>query len=125
MFTVSAKKGKGAEQGDIALVPLDLLGLKLSDKATEIPKDQRGALILAHGEVTGHTHGLFGNRVKMYHDAALAHAVVVVEEPKAGEEPAMLKHEEHGTIAVDVGKYAVIRQANWDELSQRARQVAD
>ena len=79
-----------------------------------IEPDFDGAAVLARGEVTGHRHAVYGGRVAMYRDDALARDIppelYVGHIRIGGAEPAQLRHEEHDTISLRPGTYRVRRQ---------------
>lgn len=95
-------------QGDVLLVRVDAI-----PAGTPVPRD-RGRLVLAYGEVTGHAHVI---------DAPPESAVLTAAEERrflrlVADVP--LVHEEHGTITVPAGAYEVRTQYEWDaEAAQR------
>ncbi len=100
-------------QGDVLLVKVRRQSLT---EAKPMPRD-RGRIVLAYGEVTGHAHAI---------DAALAELF----EEKDGQlylkisgTDAELRHEEHGAIAIPPGTYRVVRQVEY--TPQEIRRVAD
>lgn len=106
-----------ARQGDVLLAPI----AALPAGARELPGGgwQGGRLVLMHGEVTGHAHAFYGGKVKMFRDDAIGTSYVVIENA-----PAQLRHEEHSTIELPPGVYALPPQLEYD-LMEGARQVAD
>jgi hypothetical protein len=112
-------------------------------KFGDIPKDRlkRGRFILVEGEVTGHAHGIPGavasgvtmaiaRMIRLPNvEASLVPAwangangrMDVVRLPKA----ATLTHEEHGTIELGAGDYAVVRQREYAGPRQESRRVFD
>lgn len=106
-------------QGDVGIqrVTKKPSGLK------PIPTD-RGRVILAYGEQTGHAHQV----VAMMHHAEPPCALM--EDPETGkrylfvDRPCSLVHEEHGPIALAPGCYEVIRQREY-VAADLARNVAD
>lgn len=99
-------------QGDVLLIrcsrkPHQTLVLQLAD---------RGRLILAYGEVTGHAHVLDAALAELFEDRAgrlfLKAAV-----------GASVRHEEHGAIALRPGWYEVRRQREYSPTAIRT--VAD
>jgi len=89
-------------QGDVLLVRVDALPHDLA----EIPRD-RGEVVLAYGEVTGHKHAIKKPSVRFLSDKQSADRFLDVPEP------AELKHEEHATIQVPPGKYKVVQQVEY------------
>jgi uncharacterized protein (UPF0548 family) len=61
--------------------------------------------ILLHGEVTGHSHKLVGD-FDLYRDGSNNVFFEVKHDSK-------VVHDEHGTINLEVGKYALIRQREY------------
>lgn len=90
----------------------DILLERVADAQAEPDTVERVSVTIAHGELSGHRHTVHG-RVKLAHHAALArdmpaelylgHLLVI-----AG--PALLRHEQHGPIALREGTYRVRRQ---------------
>lgn len=79
-------------QGDVAIVAMRTL----PTTTDEIPRED-GAVVVAHGEVTGHRHqirdpGVCMLRAEGTHDRVLTFA-----------REALLVHEEHGTIPLGAG----------------------
>lgn len=108
-----------ARQGDVLLQQV----AALPSGAKEIADGgwQDGRLVLMHGEVTGHAHAFYGAHrpnVRMFRDDAGASYVVIENAP------ASLKHEEHSTIDIPPGVYALPPQLEYD-LVEGARQVQD
>lgn len=99
-------------QGDIMIsAPCDLpAGVKLV-------KRDKGRIVLAYGEVTGHAHAIHDRRAKLWEAADGRRYLQVAQ-------PCDLQHEEHSTIHIMPGTYEVIRQCEYapGELPQ---QVAD
>jgi hypothetical protein len=80
---------------------------------------EHGRLILAHGEVTGHAHAITAPNADLY-SAVDTGDVTFLEIKEAVVE---LEHDEHATIELPPGKYAVRRQREYqpDDI----RRVAD
>jgi len=93
-------------QGDILLKEIKQIpkGLKKKDN------------ILAYGEVTGHKHKLVGN-ARVLIDNNGRQFIDVVESSD-------LQHEEHHNLVVDIGKYEIIQQREYDVV-EGIRQVMD
>lgn len=85
---------------------------------TEVPLD-KGRVILAYGEVTGHAHAVVGD-VEF-----LAADVEEMQERflRVLEEGAEVVHDEHDTIALPPGDYRVLRQREYSP--EAIRTVAD
>ena len=109
-------------QGDVLLVPIATLPPNL----TPVPED-RGRVVLAYGEVTGHAHAFAGGAgVQLL----TSPAPVTIREST---EPVMrflqvdrlshLVHEEHGTVTIgddNVGAFAVITPREYTPWGDRA-----
>lgn len=85
----------------------------LIQEVKEIPKEAVKITdpVLAHGEVTGHKHQVVG-------------AVQVMQSPRqkyleVEEDGGRLVHEEHGAVELPAGKYAVIRQREYNPQANR------
>ena len=88
----------------------DVLLERISDD-TETPegfaavKRDKGRVILAYGEVTGHAHAITEEWATLF-EAAEERRLVLPEE-------ATLRHEEHGAIALAPGTYRVVIQREY------------
>lgn len=91
----------------------------LTTKHVEVPKD-RGRVVLAYGEVTGHAHAIHDLGVCLLRREGVSERVLTI-----GKDGAHLQHEEHGTIALSVGTYVVRIQREYDWLEEASRNVAD
>lgn len=115
-------------QGDVAILRVNALPAGLSER-----KRDKGRVVLAYGEVTGHAHAITENRVIQYEAAnpteaankLLADVGLTVELSEhnapsflAVEEPATVEHEEHNPIALEPGRYVVIRQREWSDAEE-------
>lgn len=101
-------------QGDVMLVPH-------SGPITGKPVPREGgAVILAHGEVTGHSHAFHERHVRMFRDTGMpmGGGLVVIKGARAH-----LTHQEHATIAVPPGNYRLVRQREYSP--EAIRMVAD
>lgn len=102
-------------QGDVLIVSTK----KIPNTAKPIEREN-GAVILAHGEATGHAHAFRGAGVRMFRDDGTnGGGYLQVDGPDA--KP--LTHEEHTTIHVPPGNYRVIRQREYSP--EAIRNVAD
>lgn len=105
-------------QGDILLLPIadTAVPTSIESLATK-PRDARGRLVLALGEVTGHAHAIPG-AATLYPspDPMLIGHLRIPQETR-------IVHEEHAEIALPKGWYRVIRQREY--LPGAVRMVAD
>ncbi len=89
------------------------------------PKD--GRMILAYGEVTGHAHAVVGDADLLEIPAEVTERTISgVEkwlEVHAG--GAKVVHEEHATIELPPGRYAIFRQREYTSADMEPRYVAD
>ncbi|MDT0320596.1 hypothetical protein [Streptomyces millisiae] len=105
-------------QGDVLIVPLaeDAVPGEARDAASE-PRDGRGRLVLALGEVTGHAHAVVGPGRLVREGGAFGPMLLHVPDG------ARVVHEEHAAIPLPRGWYRVVRQREYVPGSVRI--VAD
>lgn len=124
-------KPKIVRQGDVLLVPVE----QLPNDAKEIALD-RGRIVLAYGEVTGHAHAIADHGVSEAAAAEIAEAAIArAHQARArlyeadGErylhvvEPVTLTHEEHSPVRLVAGVYHLPTQNEYDAATMR--RVAD
>jgi hypothetical protein len=120
-------------QGDVAIVRVGDLPPNITPR-----KRDRGRVVLAYGEITGHAHAITDKAVVQFDapnatEAArqlLASVGLTVEISEHNQpsfldvpEGATIEHEEHTAIALDPGKYVIIRQREY--APEALRSVAD
>ncbi|MBX9570867.1 MAG: hypothetical protein K2X77_18380 [Candidatus Obscuribacterales bacterium] len=88
-------------QGDVILLPLKPTDLP---KGVEQVKPDKGRVILAYGEVTGHAHALPMKAAVQYKVGSGSNAKEFVET----KQPTNLTHEEHAPIELPEGLYQKI-----------------
>ncbi|MFC9897227.1 hypothetical protein ACFVMC_26360 [Nocardia sp. NPDC127579] len=95
-------------QGDVLIMPIteESVPERLRDAAGE-PRDTRGRMVLALGEVTGHAHALTAPGRLIRTGAPTAPKLLHL--PEGGR----LRHEEHAPIPLPKGWYRVIRQREY------------
>ncbi|MFF2998101.1 hypothetical protein ACFVTC_26655 [Streptomyces sp. NPDC057950] len=105
-------------QGDVLMVSLapDAVPAAAVDAPSE-PRDGRGRLVLALGEVTGHAHAVVGPG-KLIREAGVF-GPMLLHVPDG----ARVVHEEHAAISLPKGWYRVVRQREYVPGSVRV--VAD
>ena len=105
-------------QGDVLIAPLAESAVPGSalDAVSE-PRDGRGRLVLALGEVTGHAHAVVGPG-RLVREASVF-GPMLLHVP----EGARVVHEEHAAISLPKGWYRVVRQREYVPGSVRI--VAD
>jgi hypothetical protein len=101
MEALLSKPGAHFRQGDV----LAVFGKSIPPKADPVARE-RGSVVLAHGEVTGHMHQLRGPNVAMFRDGA-GHEYVRVSKPES------LGHEEHSAVTLPVGDYELGQQVRY------------
>lgn len=108
------KKKLLLRQGDVLLISVD----NMPSEVTEVPRDKRG-VILAEGEMTGHYHGITSRSATLYRTESDLRFLRV-----GGGAPVALAHQEHVTVKIPVGDYAVALHAEYVP-GELPRQVAD
>lgn len=99
-------------QGDVIVV-----------KVKDIPADakllkrEKGRVILAHGELTGHAHAISDRGARLLETAAKMTFLEVTDET------VHIRHEEHAPVALPKGFYRVVRQTEYSP--EALRNVAD
>jgi hypothetical protein len=106
-----AHDGAHVRQGDVLLVRRSAKPLG----AGRLPREN-GAVVLAHGEVTGHKHQLRGPQVNYYRDSG--HEYISIA---GGSEP--LVHEEHSALLMPPGDFELGQQVEFSPAE--LRNVAD
>ncbi|MEW1654928.1 MULTISPECIES: hypothetical protein [unclassified Streptomyces] len=105
-------------QGDVLIVPVAPTALpEHAAGLPDEPRDARGRMVLALGEVTGHAHAVVG-------PGALKHVTgewgpMLLHLPDGGR----VVHEEHAAISLPKGWYRVVRQREY--VPGSVRLVAD
>ena len=102
------------QQGDVLIKQID----QVPQKAEAVQCDIQGRLILAHGEVTGHSHTVeAGVRVRLY---TLDEILFLEVESRV-----TVVHPEHRPIALPPGHYRIEQVREFDYLSHEGRAVRD
>lgn len=105
-------------QGDVLIVAIPEEAVPPSVHALpRQPRDGRGRLVLALGEVTGHAHAVVGPGTLARESDAFGQAWLHLTEN------GRVVHEEHGVIPLAKGWYRVVRQREYTPGSVRV--VAD
>ncbi|MFH8366980.1 hypothetical protein [Streptomyces sp. NPDC018031] len=95
-------------QGDVLIVPVGEEALPPGTTALpRQPRDARGRLVLALGEVTGHAHAVVGPGELMREPGPFG--VSYLQLPDGGR----VVHEEHAAIPLPKGWYRVVRQREY------------
>jgi len=100
--------------------PIYRQGDVLIRRIAAIPADvkpvarDRGRIVLAYGEVTGHAHAIDapGAEATLLTDAEEARFLRLVSTVE-------VRHEEHATITLPAGDYEVLRQREFDPETER------
>ncbi|MEV7597165.1 hypothetical protein AB0O91_07200 [Kitasatospora sp. NPDC089797] len=105
-------------QGDVLIVPVSesVVPLRVTGLAVQ-PRDARGRMVLALGEVTGHAHAVVGPGELRREAGPFGEAWLHL--PEGGR----VVHEEHAAIPLPKGWYRVIRQREY--VPGAVRMVAD
>ena len=98
-------------QGDVLLIRTRV---KIEPAAKRVGA-QEGRIILAHGEVTGHTHAVSATDATLF--MIEKHRFLRVNRPT------VLRHEEHDPIDLPEGDYRVVQQREYSP--QEIRYVLD
>jgi hypothetical protein len=101
-------------QGDVLV---QLINEQIPTSAKSV-KREKGRIILAHGEATGHAHALSTRNVRLYAAETEERYLQV-----GASQPAMLKHEEHTHFEIAPGVHRVTRQCEYHP--EEIRYVAD
>ncbi|MDQ7909758.1 hypothetical protein RB614_35080 [Phytohabitans sp. ZYX-F-186] len=104
--------GSQYRQGDVLVVAVE----RLPDGLTPVARED-GAVVLAHGEATGHRHAIREPHAELLEGRGERFLRI------AGG-PARLVHEEHDPIVLPAGAYQVIRQREYQPAAW-PRTVAD
>lgn len=103
-----------ARQGDVFL--MDAPPGALTKVHVEVPR-KAGRIVLADGKATGHAHAIASLGAKLFAAEGVTDRILCCEAP------AVLEHEEHGSIVLAAGTYLVRRQLEWADAE--LRQVQD
>ncbi|MFJ4776560.1 hypothetical protein [Streptomyces sp. NPDC088762] len=105
-------------QGDVLIAPIDESELppRVEDAPGE-PRDGRGRMVLALGEVTGHAHAVLGPGRLLREPGTFG--PLLLHLPDGGR----VVHEEHAAIPLPKGWYRVVRQREY--VPGSVRLVAD
>lgn len=103
-----------ARQGDVYVQSF----AELPADCQEVKRDN-GSIVLAYGEVTGHSHAFKEKHVKLFLANDNKRRFLVIEG-----RPATLFHEEHDPITFAPGIYEVWQQQEWTDENE-PRTVAD
>ncbi|MFJ5222628.1 hypothetical protein [Streptomyces sp. NPDC088400] len=110
-------------QGDVLIVPVEreTVPPHLTDAAAVSgePRDARGRLVLALGEVTGHAHAVTGPGRLVREQGGDLSAPMFLHLPDGGR----VVHEEHAAIPLPKGWFRVVRQREY--IPGAVRIVAD
>jgi len=106
-----SKSPKQFRQGDVMLVR----ARAISKGATQVPRE-RGRIVLAYGEATGHAHAVLDEDVMLLERGDVRFL-------KVGTAGATLQHEEHAPVTIAPGSYRVVRQREYSP--QEIHNVAD
>lgn len=101
-------------QGDVFITRCDAIPAGLEPVARD-----KGRVVLAYGEVTGHAHAVRDRHAQIFRDPKLAKVFMLV----TGDAPVALEHEEHTRIELEPGAYEIVIQREYSP--EAIRNVAD
>ena len=101
------------QQGDVLIKRID----KIPAGATSVERDKRGRVVLAEGEVTGHTHAIADAGCCLWEDGEKKYLGV--------DKPVTVVHEEHGPQVIEPGQYEIDIVKEYDHFAEEARSVRD
>lgn len=107
-------KTKSYRQGDVLIRKVE----SLPKGATEV--ENKGRVVLAYGEVTGHAHAIAPGQACEF---TMADAAGAVRRFLKVFTKAEVKHEEHATIPLSKGVYEIVQQREYSP--EEIRNVAD
>lgn len=108
-------------QGDVLIYSIDRVPAHaklLQEGSNDKP------IVLAHGEVTGHTHSIRKPSATRYFTDLQSEVKAFLDAPA----PVEIEHEEHAPVSLPAGKYAVVIQKEYvpsDEIERSWRVVGD
>ena len=91
-------------QGDVLIVSVDFI-----PKTVEPVARDKGRVVLAYGEVTGHAHAIKSPKAALFRDSKLAAIFMHV----TGDDTVALEHEEHATINIPPGAWEIRHQREY------------
>lgn len=107
-------------QGDVLVIRVDERPAGEWEPVERAPQ----GVVLAYGEVTGHAHAIKSRAAKLYRrkvtQAMRDEATVLVADALLeAAAPIVLRHEEHGPIHLDAGRYVVRQQIEYAPAALR------
>lgn len=109
-----SKKRRLYRQGDVLLVECpNITREELLERGGQVLPRDKGRVVLAYGEVTGHAHAVLEPHVQLIACEGLGDFVVSEDGGFS------LSHEEHGEIGVLAGIYEKIQQREYSEVESR------
>jgi hypothetical protein len=94
-------------QGDILIVRT----INEEIQGQELPLDERGRVILALGDTTGHAHAIESSHAKIFSSDSGSEERILLQ--VYGHQEVDLVHEEHTTVSLKPGTYRIIRQREY------------
>jgi hypothetical protein len=110
MHDMKAPVRRPYRQGDVLLVPCPDIPPGAREEAPE-----NGRVILARGEVTGHSHTMSADRVRYFREDGSGGGIAFLR--VGGSSPVDLVHEEHAPLEIPAGTYRVIQQREYQPRS--------
>lgn len=103
-------------QGDVFLVPIARI-----PKGARLVACDRGRVVLAYGEVTGHSHAIAEPDAELLERSGATAATA--DRYLRLRSRATLVHEEHAAVAVAPGTYRVVIGEEWSDSMEPVRVV--
>lgn len=101
------------QQGDVLIQQVSALPKGAQAKAPE-----SAGFVLAHGEITGHSHAIAVEPgVQLYTMEQILYLVA--------DHDVTVTHQEHGAVSVPAGTYQIGQVREYDYLANEARKVRD
>jgi len=106
-----------ARQGDVLIIATTA---ELPKQAALVPRD-KGRIVLAYGEVTGHAHAIADSDAQLLSAPGTEDRFLQIMASSG----VSLQHEEHATITLLPGTYIVRRQREYTSADMAPVRVAD
>lgn len=103
-----------AQQGDVILTRIKSLP---SGTRKVLKKNNKGEMVLAEGETTGHYHGIAENKSELF----MINNVMYMDL----KENSILTHQEHKHIELEAGVWQIGIVKEYDYFSKMVRKVVD
>lgn len=95
----------------------DVILRQVKSVPTDAIEKQRGNVVLAEGEITGHCHRIESPAAALL-EREMARYLVLSD-------TCQLRHEEHKALQIGPGCYEIIIEREWDYIEQHRKKVVD